>query len=90
MPSGRSYVVSVEQDKMEEHFTRQAKLLPKNILARTGKNTTRRMTSSIGRIFAELNVPFYHVLRLRGRIGDGNLMSIEESMFPLVLNYEIL
>ena len=48
------------------------------------------MTSATGRIFAELNVPFYHVLRLRGRIGDGNLMSIEESMFPLVLNYEIL
>ena len=48
------------------------------------------MTSAIGRIFAELNVPFYHVLRLRGRIGDGNLTSIEESMFPLVLNYEIL
>ena len=48
------------------------------------------MTSAIGRIFAELNVPFYHVLRLRRRIGDGNLTSIEESMFPLVLNYEIL
>ena len=80
----------VEQDKMAEHFKRLVKLLPKSILARTCKNTTGRMTSANGRISAELNVPFYHVRRRPRRIGDGNLASIEESMFPLVLNYEIL
>ena len=81
----------VEQDKMAEksHVSRRRNSTTKKN-SKYSKNTTRRMTSAIWRVSADLNIPLYHEIAEKNADEDGNLTSIGISMFYLGFKLEMI
>ena len=81
----------VEQDKLAEksHVSRRRNSTTKKN-SKYSKNTTRRMTSAIWRVSADLNISLYHESAEKNADEDGNLTSIGISMFKLGFKLEMI